>query len=71
MTGDDWYGLLGPLFSHEVNCPGPGSEVVFSCTGLTRISGARKGSGTGLLCLHGGAAVFLSVELLLQAVGDW
>ena len=53
MTGDDWYGLLGPLFSHEVNCLGPGSEVVFSCTGLTRIGDAMKGNGAGLLCLHG------------------
>ena len=52
-TGDDWYGLLGPLFSHEVSCLGPGSEVMFSCTGLTKISDALKGSGAGLLCLHG------------------
>ena len=59
MTGDDWYGLLGPLFSHEVNCPGPGSEVVFSCVGLTRISDAMKVSGTGLLCLHGRLLYFV------------
>ena len=53
MTGDDWYGLLGPLFSHEVSCLGLGGEVMFSCTGLTRISDVMKGSGAGLLCLHG------------------
>ena len=51
-----------------MNCLGPGSEVVFSCVGLTRISDARKGNGAGLLCLHGRLLYFLSVELLLQAV---
>ena len=43
-----------PLFLHEVKCLSSDSEVVFSCTGLTRISDAMKGSGAGLLVSVGG-----------------
>ena len=68
MTGDDWYGLLGPLFLHKVSCPGPGSEVMFSCAGLTRISDALKGSGAGLLGLHGRLLYFVRGATASSAV---
>ena len=59
MTWDDWYGLLGPFFSHKVNCLGPGGEVVFSCAGLTRISDAMRAMGLVSFVSMGGCCVFV------------
>ena len=71
-----WLGMtgmvsLGPLFLHEVNCPGPGSEVVLSCMGLTRIGDVMKGNGVCLPVSPWEATVFLSMELLLQSSVWW